>query len=301
VVEIDHLRRWDDIGRDGKAPICRFCKSELVRKDGKRRNKNGAKQRWRCLNCGVRFTEDDGFLGMRHTPNTITEALDMYYSGLSYEEVSSILWRHHGVYVSARSVLTWARKYGRKVWEATKRIKVDMKGRNLHADEAVLIVGPSKAYLWMQGFGSPHFIMEIGLTRRRLSKYPRKMFRTTKRRLVNPPPAIVTDGYWGYPKAISKWFYRLSEHHVAEGFGKWPNQQRIERLNGDAKGWCKERRWLKRMWSSRDILYGWAVHHNFVEHDRRKHKTPAEAIGINIKLGRNKWLDLIRWSTKNSR
>lgn len=56
-----------------------FCKGvEYVIRKGYRYNKSRRKQIWKCTKCKRKFTEDDGFRKMKNTPETITEAIDLY-------------------------------------------------------------------------------------------------------------------------------------------------------------------------------------------------------------------------------
>jgi len=64
--------------------ICPSCEAEHIKKDGKRKTANrGLIQRYKCLECNKRFITDDGFFGMRNSPQKITCALDLFYRRLS--------------------------------------------------------------------------------------------------------------------------------------------------------------------------------------------------------------------------
>jgi len=59
---------------------CIYCKSEKIKKDGLRRNKYGDIQKFRCLTCGRYFTINFGFERMKHNPQGITTAMQLYFS-----------------------------------------------------------------------------------------------------------------------------------------------------------------------------------------------------------------------------
>jgi len=78
-----------------------FCKGvDYVIRKGYRYNKSGIKQIWHCNKCSRKFTPDNGFWKMKNTPETVTEALDLYEQGFSLEETSEHLWKHHAIKIS---------------------------------------------------------------------------------------------------------------------------------------------------------------------------------------------------------
>jgi transposase-like protein len=66
------------------ANVCPECKSEQIVKHGIRYNKYGDVQRYSCLNCCNRFTNNIGFEKMRATPQMITRAMQLYFTGESF-------------------------------------------------------------------------------------------------------------------------------------------------------------------------------------------------------------------------
>jgi transposase-like protein len=60
---------------------CLFCKSEQIIKWGLRHNMYGDIQRFSCKSCGKSFTVNLGFERMKHNPQAITTAMQLYFSG----------------------------------------------------------------------------------------------------------------------------------------------------------------------------------------------------------------------------
>ncbi len=58
---------------------CIFCKSENIKKDGLRHNKYGDIQKFYCKACGKWFTVNFGFERMKHSPQGITTAMQLYF------------------------------------------------------------------------------------------------------------------------------------------------------------------------------------------------------------------------------
>ena len=59
---------------------CLFCKSENIKKDGLRHNKYGDIQKFFCKACGKFFTVNFGFERMKHSPQGITTAMQLYFT-----------------------------------------------------------------------------------------------------------------------------------------------------------------------------------------------------------------------------
>jgi transposase-like protein len=62
---------------------CPVCDSRYLKKDGIRHNKSGDLQRYRCLECGKKFSMNIGFEKIKHNPTAITAAMQLYFSGAS--------------------------------------------------------------------------------------------------------------------------------------------------------------------------------------------------------------------------
>ena len=89
---------------------CPYCFSGRTVLRGFRRNLSGKKQLFLCRACGRKFTQDDGYLRMRFSPETIREAVSLYGKGFSSAEVRKRL-ETKGVRVSRWSILKWARRF----------------------------------------------------------------------------------------------------------------------------------------------------------------------------------------------
>lgn len=270
---------------------CRFCTWVGAVKAGRRYNREATKQRYRCRLCRRRFVVDDGFLRFRHRPETITKAVDLYFSGLGSGKVVQYLRRHDGASVARRTVIRWARRFGRLVYELLRWLTLNPHGRNLHCDEKRPKVGRREAFFWLMALGTPHFVVAADLTRDKKWERPKTLFREARGRLLAPVSKVVTDGLGAYNSWTGMAPSR-TPHVVVHSFKEWPNNNRIERLNGSLEDWLT-RRGLHRMTSSRDLLLGWTVHHNFVHRHSRLDATPAEANGLRLGLDGDAWMRLI--------
>lgn len=89
---------------------CKYCKSESVVKCGLRKNKHGDLQKFLCKDCNRHFTINLGFERMKHDPEGITTAMQLYFSGESLRNTARSL-KLLGVDVSHQTIYNWIDKY----------------------------------------------------------------------------------------------------------------------------------------------------------------------------------------------
>ena len=77
-------------------------------KDGLRHNKYGDIQKLNCKDCG--FTINLGFERMHATPELVTSAMQLYFTGESLRNIQKFL-KMQGVKITHVSVYNWIRKY----------------------------------------------------------------------------------------------------------------------------------------------------------------------------------------------
>jgi transposase-like protein len=88
---------------------CLFCHSANIKKFGVRRNKDGNIQRFVCGGCGRTFSVNIGFEKMKHNPQAVTSAMQLYFSGESLRNTMRSL-KLLGVEVSHQTVYNWITK-----------------------------------------------------------------------------------------------------------------------------------------------------------------------------------------------
>ena len=285
-----------------------FCKGgDYVARNGWRYNKSIAKQRWKCTKCSRRFTEDNGFWKMKHTPETITEVIDLYEAGHSLAQAKEHLWKHHAVRISATSIRNWVMKYGRKIESFTNTLSPLVEER-IHEDEVEIRIRKRKRYFWRAKESKTGFKFSGPVGRRSMANC-QSLNRQIKKRcyidMLNRKKKgkkvkFVSDKLAHYKTTHSKMFRNVADitHGVpikAKKKGLKYNNNVIECEHPAVN----ER--IRRMKGVDDIDFVECVLHlkdildNFARKRNRKSKTPAELAGINLDLGRNKTLGLIRF------
>jgi len=273
---------------------CVFCQSPNIVKFGVRHNKSGDIQRFLCENCSQTFSINIGFERMKHNPQAITTAMQLYFSGESLRNTMKSL-RLLGVEVSYQTVYNWIAKYIGLMEKYIDKLRPQVSD-TWRADE-----------LWMKFKGDMKYVFAIMDDETRYwiaqevaeSKYKhdaRQIFQMAKKVTGKKPMTIITDGLPSYHDAYKKEFWTLKNprtEHVRHIKLKGDmNNNKNERFNGEVRDREKVMRGLKK--EDSPILRGYQVFHNYVrEHEGLDGKTPAEACGINVQ-GNNKWLTLIQ-------
>ena len=72
-----------------KLQLCKYYDSGKIIKKGTGKTKKGNVQIFKCEDCKKRFTANFGFEKKQFDENTITRALQMYYSGMSVRDISN--------------------------------------------------------------------------------------------------------------------------------------------------------------------------------------------------------------------
>ena len=106
---------------------CPTCSGSDIVFRGKRYNRSGVKQLYRCNDCRSKFVEPDGFERMRHKKEDIVRAIHQHNDGLSLFKVQYHLYQHDGVKVSREAIRLWVKKYGFFLKSATRRSKAKAK------------------------------------------------------------------------------------------------------------------------------------------------------------------------------
>ena len=109
------------------------------------------------------------------------------------------------------------------------------------------------------------------------------------------PNYVLTDSLNSYQEAIRKEFQNRVAHvktkSLKDGFVNRP----IERYHNEIREKLKARRGLGNDESAQTFTELHKIHHNFVRpHEGLDGNTPAQEAGINLSLGDDKYLDLIK-------
>ena len=278
---------------------CRYCSSSNIKKYGILKNKYGDVQRYICDNCKKTFTFNQGFERMRSSPQTITTALQLYFTGESLRNIEQFLKAVHGKSVSHKTIHSWVKKYTKLMQEYLEKITPQV-GSTWRADEVWVKIKGDTKYLFAMMDDETRFWIAQEVADSKFKHDARNLLRKGKEAMKTKPKIFVTDGLPAYNDAYKKEFWgkrRESTKHIRHiSLHGDKNNNKMERLNGEFRDREKICRGLKKKDSV--MFDGYHLFHNYFRpHMALKGQTPAEACGIEI-TGDNKWVTVIQNAKK---
>ena len=273
---------------------CLYCHSSGFKKFGVRHNKSGDIQRFLCSNCGKTFSVNIGFERMKHNPQAITTAMQLYFSGESLRNTQKSL-RLLGVEVSYQTVHNWIQKYVGLMETYIDKLTPQVSD-TWRADEVYLKIKGNMKYLFAMMDDETRYWIAQEVAETKYKHDARKLFQLAKKVTGKKPETLITDGLRAYHDAYKKEFWTQrkprTEHVRHIKIRGDHNNNKMERLNGEIRDREKVMRGLKK--DDTPILKGYQIFHNYIrKHEGLNGKTPAEACGITVE-GKNKWKTLIQ-------
>jgi putative transposase len=268
---------------------CIYCGSTNFIKKGIRKNKSGNLQKFYCRDCHKYFTFNLGFERMKHNPQAVTIAMQLYFSGESLRNTMKSL-RLIGVEVSYRTILNWIKKYTRLMEKYLQKITPNVSD-TWRADEIYIKVKGNMKYLFAMMDDETRYWIAQEVAETKEKHDARTLFMRSKYLMGKQPKTLITDGLPSYSKAC-EWAFDGTQHIRNITLKGQHNNNKMERLNGEIRDREKTMRGLKKRRTT--ILRGYQIYHNYIrQHEGLNGKTPAEACGIKVE-GKNKWITLIQ-------
>jgi len=277
---------------------CIYCGSSNIVKDGVRKNKSGTIQKFYCRQCNRYFTFNIGFEKMKHNPQAVTSAMQLYFSGESLRNTMKSL-RLLGVEVSYKTIHNWIKKYVKLMKDYVESFKPNVSD-TWRADELWVKVRGDVKYLFALMDDETRYWIAQEVAETKHTHNARKLFQIARKVAGKKPKTLITDGLRVYHDAfLEEWDSfedGWSEHDHKITLTGSHNNNKMERFNGEVRDREKVMRGLKK--TDTPILSGYQIFHNFIrEHEGLDGKTPSEACGIEVE-GKNKWLTLIQNASK---
>ena len=305
IMERSQLKLWNDLNSNygtistqimerSQLKLCKYCDSGKIIKKGTRKNKSGNIQIFKCLDCKKRFTANFGFEKTRFDVNTITGALQMYYSGMSTRDISNH-YEMMGIEVSDVAVYKWICKYSTMVSKYLNEIVPRTSERLMvRTDEIWIKIAGKQNYLFASMDDNSRYWLASDMAETKFQHNADTLLKLTKQTIGRNPVHFVTDGLSAYMKSSKKIFGKKTNHirhiHIA-GKRDRDNNNKMERLNGEIRDREKVFRGLKKI--DTPIIDGMKVYYNFTKkHGALNGKTPSEEALIKVD-GKNRWKTII--------
>jgi len=274
---------------------CLYCRSEHLKKFGVRKNASGAIQRFACLDCLRTFSINIGFEKMRASPQAITSALQLYFTGESLRNVQKFL-RLQGVNISHVSVSAWIEKYVGLMGDYLEQMRPQL-GDTWRTDEMYVKFKGNPKWLFAMMDDETRFWIAQQVCEKKWYSDVRPMFKDAEAKAGKRPKVLISDGAHNFETATRKeWGSLLKARNVVHvrdiRISGQVHNNKMERLNGEIRDREKTFRGLKSL--DTPILRGYQIFHNYVRpHQGLGGRTPSEMAGIRVE-GENKWLTLIQ-------
>ena len=282
---------------------CPKCSSETIKKDGWRNTLNRGKiQRYECKSCDHRFTNNDGFKRMKHSPQKISLCLDLFYRGVSTRKIQEHLKAFYPHNADHRTILRWIIKYSNVISQFTDNLNLNV-GNEIQLDEMEYKTKGKQSWFIDMIDTQTRFMVASDFVKSREKSKIKRMLQNTKQKTEDKIRVVTTDGFLLYREIVKKSFgYNLQEHKYniehnvvnasqGEGFN-----HKIERLHNSIRERTKTFRGFKNLKSANAIMKGYAIFYNFIRKHQALGKCPYE-LATDLKLNsENKWLELIRMS-----
>jgi transposase-like protein len=279
---------------------CIFCHSKSLKRFGVRHNKYGDIQRFLCADCQRTFSVNLGFERMKHSPQGITTAMQLYFSGESLRNTARSL-RLLGVQVSHKTVYCWIKKYTALMEKYLDKITPQVSD-TWRADELFLKVKGNMKYLYALMDDQTRFWIAQEVADTKYSADIRPLFKEGKKIARKQPKTLITDGAPNFHEAFvdEYWTSRVGtcpEHIRDIRFDGTVHNNKMERMNGEIRDREKVFRGLRK--ADTPILTGYQIFHNYLRpHEGLEGRTPADMAGINVE-GDNNWMTIIQNARRN--
>ncbi|MBS3071971.1 DDE-type integrase/transposase/recombinase [Candidatus Pacearchaeota archaeon] len=286
---------------------CPDCNSKNIMKYGMRTTQTGGKQIFKCKECKKRFVLSP-IKNIKGNAKLVCLAMDCYYRGLSYRDISYQFKQFYGLNISHVTIREWVLRFSETMEKYSKTIKPQTQSNVWNADETLILSkrgkdkkNPNKEYdyVWNVMDNKTKFLLaSINSGRSRSSKDAQKVFTEAWEQNGKIPYQIICDRNPSYQDGCRKTFRNWGNERKVKftsivGKRKEINNNAIESHHTHQKEFHKIRRGVKETQTYQD---GFKVFHNFVRKNARQGLTPADKCGIGVQG--NAWETMLLNSIK---
>ena len=182
-------------------------------------------------------SRQSGFEKMKHNPQAVTTAMQLYFSGESLRNTAKSL-RLLGVQVSHQTVYNWIEKYTTLMEKYLDKITPQV-GDTWRADELYLKVKGDTKYLFALMDDETRFWIAQQVASTKYTSDIRPLFAKGRAIAEKQPKVLITDGAHNFHDAYMKEFWTIkygkTKHIKDIRMGDIPHNNKMERLNGEIR------------------------------------------------------------------
>jgi transposase-like protein len=243
---------------------------------------------------------------MQTDTKDIADALNMYYEGMSLNDIRRNFIQQDDNYISKISAYNWVQRFTDLAVNEAKQYQPKV-GDTWIADETYVRVDKSRervenpysksrkakwAIFWDIIDADTRFLLASHITSTRTTRDAQALMEKAAERAGKIPKVVVTDKLNSYMDGIELAFGSDTKHKQSKPFELENNNNLIERFHGTLKERTKVMRALKNKDTLQKFTDGWLVHYNYFRpHMSLNDRTPAQEAGIQFPY-RN-WKELI--------
>ena len=266
---------------------CKNCGSEAVVKYG---SYKGVPRYW-CKVCKRKFKADNALFHMKVSPEYISTALSMYYSGSSISDIRNHLKQEHGYYPSKHVVFEWVDKFTSLAAKQFQDVKPKV-GDTWIADETVLELDKGiKVWFFDLIDSDTRYLLSSRASLSRTTRDAQILMDRAIKRAGKNPKVVITDKLGSY---LDVRYGGDAEHRQGSPFrikSSGESTAQIERFHGTIKDRTKVMRSFRDFETLLQFMDGYLTYYNFFKpNEALKGKTPAEAAKIDYQI--KNWKDL---------
>jgi len=269
---------------------CKYCNSKAISKYGKYNNV----QLYWCKICKRKFKGDDALFHMKVPSSYISSALSMYYAGMSFNDIRSLLQQEHGYYPSKSVVYQWVDKYTDIAINHFRSYQPKL-GDTWVADETMLdLDGNRKIWFWDIIDADTRYLIASRVSISRTTEDAQLLMEKAYKVAGKAPRVVITDKLRAYLDGIELTFGSDTEHRQGRPFTIAEDSTNlIERWHGLLKDRTKVMRAFKDIDTLIQFTDGFLVYYNYFKpHISLDGKTPAEVACIDYDV--KNWADVSR-------
>ncbi len=298
----DILKLKEEITEEKTA--CPYCRSDNIIKRGIRKTATEQKQRYFCKECKKRFVTQI-IERTKVNAKMVTLVMDLYYKGNSLRDIKDTIKQFFNIDLHHETIRRYILKYTEQINNYVDKFTPAVSDK-WHIDEQKIKTKKKDEWLWAWNVvdNRTRFLIANNITKSKSIEEAREIFKKAKEvTKENKQLELVTDGLPSYEEAIRKEFTTDIRkqgavfHNKNAGIRKArQNNNLIERYHNQFREFDKVRRGFDRVteWNE-----GFRLYNNFIKNNSVLGTTPALASAIDLGLGRNKWLSLLKQSLKD--